>query len=230
MDYLMTFLEGLFSFLSPCVLHMVPIYITYLIGENTIVNKDIENIEKENIKRSNKKLYLNSLFFILGFVFIFMLMGLFSSIIGSFLVKYKYYINIIFGIILLILGFNYLGILNISFLNKERKIKGNIKTFNILTSFVLGILFALGWTPCIGPFLASAMMRAVVSDTIISGMFLLLSYALGIGIPFFLSAVFLVKLKSTFKFIQKNYNIINKISGFLIIFFGVLKILNIDLI
>lgn len=228
MDYLMTFLEGLLSFISPCVLPMVPIYITYLLGDDS---KSIDNIKNEINSKKNvnneKKLYINSLSFIFGFIIIFMIMGLFSSIIGSFLNRYKYYINIIFGIILIILGFNYLGILNIKVLNKERKINNNIKRINVLTSFILGLLFAASWTPCIGPFLASAIMRAAVSDTVLSGVFMLLFYALGIGIPFFISAIFLVKLKSTFNFIKKHYNIINKISGVLIIIFGILKIFNI---
>ncbi len=249
MDYLMTFLEGLLSFISPCVLPMIPLYITYLIGENNqesigvIESKDIkkEDSQKEKVedknttksknklkeKVSNKKLYLNSLFFILGFTIVFMLLGLFSSALGSFLTKYKLYINIVFGIVLLILGFNFLGVLQIGILNKEKKAKKQIKTFNILTSFVFGLLFAAGWTPCVGPFLASAMMRAAGSGTVFNGVILLFLYALGIGIPFFLSAVFLAKLKTTFSFIKKHYNIINKISGIIIIILGVLKILNI---
>lgn len=268
MDYLMTFLEGLLSFISPCVLPMVPIYITYLIGENnkddseTIkdeeskINKsnisNIEKIENEEIlneneelvkekkedkvsvnnkkgqvKVSNKKLYLNSLFFILGFTVVFMILGLFSSALGSFLIRYKLYINIIFGIILLVLGLNFLGIFKIKILNEEKKVNKKIKTFNILTSFVFGLLFAASWTPCVGPFLASAMIRAAGSGTVFNGVILLLLYALGIGIPFFLSAVFLAQLKSTFNFIKKHYGIINKVSGIVIIILGVLKILNI---
>lgn len=229
MDYLMTFLEGLLSFVSPCVLHMVPIYITYLIGESHKIEDDKRNKDRKEDKKNSKKLYLNSLFFILGFIIVFMIFGLFSSIVGSFLSKYQLYINIVFGIILIIFGFNLLGILKISFLHKERKFKGNIKTFNMLTSFVFGLLFALSWTPCVGPFLASAMMRAATSGKALSGVLMLLSYALGIGIPFFLSAVFLAKIKIAFNFIKKHQKIINIVSGVLIIIFGILKIFNIHI-
>ncbi len=230
MDYLMTFLEGLLSFISPCVLPMVPIYITYLIGENSKDNNvetKEEDKKKEKIKSGNKKLYFNSLFFILGFTVVFMLLGLFSSVLGSFLTRYKLYINIIFGIILLILGLNFLGVFKIKILNEEKRVNKKIKTFNVLTSFVFGLLFAASWTPCVGPFLASAMMRAAASGTAFNGVILLLLYALGIGVPFFLSAVFLAQLKSTFNFIKKHYDIINKVSGIIIIILGVLKILNI---
>lgn len=229
MNYLMTFLEGLLSFVSPCVLHMVPIYITYLIGESHKIEDDKRNKDRKENKKNSKKLYLNSLFFILGFIIVFMIFGLFSSIVGSFLSKYQLYINIVFGIILIIFGFNLLGILKISFLHKERKFKGNIKTFNILTSFVFGLLFALSWTPCVGPFLASAMMRAATSGKALSGALMLLSYALGIGIPFFLSAVFLAKIKTAFNFITKHQKTINIVSGVLIIIFGILKIFNIHI-
>ncbi len=243
MDYLMTFLEGFLSFISPCVLPMVPIYITYLIGDasktkettktdetDEDVNLNKDKITDEDIKEektSNKRLYLNSLFFILGFTIVFMLLGVFSSAIGGVLVKYKTYINIGFGVILLILGLNFLGVLKIGFLNKEKKIKKEVKSFNTITSFVFGLLFAAGWTPCVGPFLASAMIRAADSGTILNGVILLLLYALGIGIPFFLSAVFLAQLQSTFNFIKKHYDIINKISGVLIIILGILKIFGI---
>lgn len=222
MDYLMTFVEGLLTFISPCVLPMIPMYITYLIGENRNSAESGDNEVK-----SNKKLYLNSLFFILGFTLVFMSLGLFSSTVGGFLSRYKFYINIIFGIILIIFGLNFIGIFKIGFLNKSTKVKKEIKTFNILTSFGFGLIFALGWTPCVGPFLASAMMRAADSSTALHGGILLLIFSLGIAIPFFLSAVFLAKLKSTFNFIKKHYKIINYISGGILIILGILKILNI---
>ena len=235
MDYLMTFIEGLLTFVSPCVLPMIPMYLTYLIGENRDTeikldeNKQTkkETDKKQINKKSNKKLYLNSLFFILGFTVIFMLLGLFSSTLGVFLVKYKLYINIVFGVLLIIFGLNFIGIFKLGFLNTEKKIKKEIRTFNILTSFLFGLVFALGWTPCVGPFLASAMMRAASKGTILIGGVLLAIYSLGIGIPFFLSAVFLAKLKSTFSFIKKHYKIINYISGAILIILGVLKVLNI---
>ncbi len=235
MDYLMTFVEGLLTFISPCVLPMIPMYLTYLIGENRDTeikldeNKQTkkETDKKQINKKSNKKLYLNSLFFILGFTVIFMLLGLFSSTLGVFLVKYKLYINIVFGVLLIIFGLNFIGIFKLGFLNTEKKIKKEIRTFNILTSFLFGLVFALGWTPCVGPFLASAMMRAASKGTILIGGVLLAIYSLGIGIPFFLSAVFLAKLKSTFSFIKKHYKIINYISGAILIILGVLKVLNI---
>lgn len=203
MSYLILFLEGIITFISPCILSMLPIYISYFIGDN------------------GKKAFFNALSFVLGFSTIFTLMGASASTLGIIFIKYSRYINILSGILMIIFGLNYIGLLNISFLKKTLKLKSSIKNFNLFNSFLFGIIFGIGWTPCVGPFLGSALMIASTSNRVIEGVLMLLSYSLGLGIPFILSSLLIDSLKGSFDFIKKNYNIINKISGILLIIIGV---------
>ncbi len=207
MSYLILFLEGIITFISPCILPMIPIYISYFVGEN-----------------SNNKAFFNSVSFVLGFSFIFIIMGAGAGSIGFVFSKYSREINTLSGVLMILFGLNYVGLLNISFLQKTLKLKSNIKNFNLFNSFLFGIIFAIGWTPCVGPFLGSALMIASTSSKAIEGVLMLLSYSLGLGIPFILSSLLIDSLKGSFDFIKKNYNIINKISGSLLIIIGTFMI------
>lgn len=203
MSYLILFLEGIITFISPCILPMIPIYISYFVGEN-----------------SNNKAFFNSVSFVLGFSFIFTIMGAGAGSIGVVFSKYSREINTLSGVLMILFGLNYVGLLNISFLQKTLKLKNSIKNFNLFNSFLFGIIFAIGWTPCVGPFLGSALMIASTSSKAIEGVLMLLSYSLGLGIPFVLSSLLIDSLKGSFDFIKRNYNIINKISGILLIIIG----------
>jgi len=205
MEYIFTFLEGIASFISPCLLPMVPIYISYFIGEDN--------------KKSRK--VINSIGFVLGFTIIFLILSIFASKFGSLILEEIKYIKILFGILIIILGFNYMGILKFDFLNKTKGIKLNTDNFNFFRAILFGILFSISWTPCIGTFLSSALMLIATNQNTIKGIILMLIYSLGIGIPFIISVILIERLKTMFNFIKKNYNIIKIISGIILILMGI---------
>jgi cytochrome c-type biogenesis protein len=205
MVYLIAFLEGVITFISPCLLPLLPVYISYFAQG-----------------RESKKTFRNALGFVIGFSIIFILMGAFFGTIGIFIKKHIDFINVITGLIVVILGLNFTGIIKIGFLNRIYK-KNNVnekKTF--LSSLIFGMIFSVGWTPCVGAFLGSALMLASESGSMLRGVIMLLSYSIGLGIPFLLSAILIEKLKKTFDFIKKNYKVINIISGIFLIITGVL--------
>ena len=155
------------------------------------------------------------------------MLGAFAGTIGSFFVAYKWIINIILGIIVIILGLNYIGILKIGFLNNLYKIGGQEKRkkeHNFLSAFLFGTVFSLGWTPCVGAFLGSALAVAATSGHFLTGILLLATYSLGLGLPFIISGLIIGSLKSGFDFIKRNYLIINRISGILLVILGILML------
>ena len=204
MEYLITFVEGIASFISPCILPVIPIYISYFATES----------------QSMKKSIINSLGFTFGFSIIFILLGVFASTFGKLVHQYADYINIVFGIFLIILSLNYIGILFIKFLNKTKETKTKKEKLTFITSLLFGIIFSLSWTPCVGAFLSSALILASTMGNVFKGALLLLIYSLGLAIPFIVTTLFLEKMKSTFDFIKKHYNIINKISGSILLISG----------
>lgn len=205
MEYIITFIEGIASFISPCILPVIPIYISYFATES----------------KSMKKSIINSLGFVCGFSIIFILLGVFAGTFGKFVHEYADYINIIFGIFLIIIGLNYIGILFIKFLNKTKGSNQKMKNLTFITSVLFGIIFSLSWTPCVGAFLSSALILASTTGSVLKGATLLLVYSLGLAIPFIVTTLFLERMKNTFDFIKKHYNIINKISGSILILSGV---------
>lgn len=210
MEYLFTFLEGIASFISPCLLPMIPIYISYFIGEN-----------EDN---KNNKAIINSIGFVLGFTSVFIILSIFASTFGSFVSKQIEYIKIFFGILIILLGLNYIGILKINFLNKTKRLKFNKENLNFFKSFIFGFLFSISWTPCIGSFLSSALLLVATHQNVFKGIVLMLLYSIGLGIPFIISAILLDKLKVMFDFIKKHYNIIKLISGLVLILMGIYMI------
>lgn len=212
MDYFISFLEGIITFISPCILPMLPIYISYFMGDN-----------KENEERNNNKALMNSIGFVIGFSIIFTLLGAAAGSFGVFIQKYIKTFNVIAGALLIMFGLNYIGILKINILQRSFKLKNknNLNNLNLTASILFGMIFAVGWTPCVGTFLGSALMLAANSQDSVRGTFMLLSYSLGLGIPFIISAILIETLKGTFKFIKKNYKIINTISGILLILIGI---------
>ena len=206
MQYVISFLEGIVTFISPCLLPMLPIYISYFAGGS---------------ERSTGKTLTCASGFVLGFTAVFVAMGALAGTVGSFLIRYQTLVNIILGGIVILFGLNYLGVLN---LNIFRGMKGGVKTadMNFLSAFVFGVVFSVGWTPCVGVFLGSALMLASQQGSALVGTLMLLSYSLGLGVPFLLSAVLIDQLKGAFAFIKKNYGIINRVCGGLLIVVGVL--------
>ena len=208
MEYFITFIEGVASFVSPCVLPVIPIYISYFATGS----------------KSSKKTLLNALGFVCGFSIIFILLGVFAGTFGKFIHEYVDYFNIIFGVFLIFIGLNYMGFLIIKIFNKTKGIQTENKNLNFITPFVFGAIFSLTWTPCVGAFLSSALILASTTGSILKGAILLSLYSLGLAIPFIITALFLEKLKKTFDFIKKHYSIINKICGSILILFGIYKL------
>lgn len=187
---------------------MLPIYISYFSGSAPAETK------------KNKALK-NAIGFVLGFTIIFIILGAFSGTIGRFLMVYSKAFNIIFGIIIILFGLNFMGVLKISFFNNQIQHNKNIKN-SFFSSVLFGIIFSVSWTPCVGAFLGSALMLAAQGGETIKGFLMLLSFSLGLGMPFIASAVLIERLKTTFDFIKRNYRIINIISGGLLVIIGIL--------
>lgn len=225
MEYILTFIEGFASFISPCILPMIPIYLSYFIGEND--NK--ENIEDENGKKtiasSSRKMIINSIGFVIGFTIVFLLLGIFASSLGNLLTQNIKYIKIVFGVMIIIFGLNYMEILKINVLNKTKRKNVDKKNFTFIKSIIFGILFSCSWTPCIGTFLSSALLLVANSESLIKGVVMMLLYSIGLGIPFIVSAIFIDKLKNVFKVIKSHYSIIKKVSGIILIISGIYTIL-----
>lgn len=206
MQYLISFLEGIITFISPCLLPMLPIYLSYFAGGG---------------ERTVKKTLTGALGFVLGFTLVFTAMGALAGTLGRFLVKYSFWVNLIGGIIVILFGLNYMGLLR---LNLFRGSRGGLSGGNMgfFPAMVFGIVFSLGWTPCVGAFLGSALMLASQRGHVLEGMGMLLCYSLGLGIPFLCSAVLIDKLKSAFSWIKAHYTVINYVCGGLLVLVGVL--------
>lgn len=205
MQYFISFLEGIITFVSPCLLPMLPIYISYFAGGS-----------EKNIKKTVK----NTLGFILGFTVLFVLMGALAGTFGRILNEYKTVVNIITGLIVICFGLNFLGVLKFNIFKGTKGAR--IENLGFFSSVLFGIVFSIGWTPCVGAFLGSALMLATSQGSAVQGIIMLLLYSLGLGIPFFISAILIDKLKGAFDFIKKHYKIINTVSGALLVVVGIL--------
>lgn len=206
MQYIISFLEGIITFVSPCLLPMLPVYVSYFAGGG---------------ERETKKTLKNALGFVCGFTVVFVAMGAFAGTIGGFLSSYQTIVNLISGLIVIFFGLNFLGVFR---LNLFQGIRGEVKTDNLgfFSSLLFGMIFSVGWTPCVGAFLGSALMLASQQGKLFVGMGMLLCYSLGLGIPFVLSAVLIDKLKAAFDFVKRNYKVINLICGSLLVVIGIL--------
>ncbi len=205
MQYFISFLEGIITFVSPCLLPMLPIYISYFAGGR---------------EKNTKKTVKNTLGFILGFTVLFVLMGALAGTFGRILNEYKMVVNIVTGLIVICFGLNFLGVLKFNFFKGAKSTKTD--NLGFFSSVLFGIVFSIGWTPCVGAFLGSALMLATSQGSVLQGVIMLLLYSLGLGIPFFISAILIDKLKGAFDFIKKHYKIINTVSGALLVVVGIL--------
>lgn len=206
MQYLISFLEGIITFISPCLLPMLPIYISYFAGGG---------------ERSTKRTLSNALGFVLGLTVVFVALGALAGTLGSFLTRYQTWVNIIGGGIVILFGLNYMGLLK---LNLFRGTRGGLTggEMGFFSALVFGMVFSIGWTPCVGAFLGSALMLASQQGHILEGMLMLLCYSLGLGIPFLMSAVLIDKLKGAFNWIKSHYRIINILCGGALVLVGIL--------
>ena len=217
MEYLISFFEGIITFISPCLLPMLPIYLLYFAGEPEGV-EDGQTGYTVRLKRTVS----NSMGFVLGFTIVFVVMGAFAAGIGGLLRQYQTAVNIITGLIVIVLGLNFTGVLKLGFLNRTHKLKSSVKPLRFFSSVLFGMVFSIGWTPCVGAFLGSALLLASQQGSVAKGVLMLIVYSLGLGIPFVLSAVLINRLKGTFSFIKRHYRIINIVCGLLLIVVGIL--------
>lgn len=219
-------LEGLISFFSPCVIPLLPLYMGYLAGSAKEKTKEGKIIYKR------KKVFLYTLFFVLGISMSFFILGLSFTVIGSFLKEYKSIIAIIGGIIIIVLGLFQLKIINFKFLQKEKKLKVNINPnkMNPVVAFIMGFLFSFAWTPCVGPALSSVLIMASSAESMLIGNLLVLIYAIGFIIPFLILGLFTGEVLN---FLKKKQHILERIvqvGGILLILVGsYILITNIDI-
>ena len=206
MQYLISFLEGIITFISPCLLPMLPIYVSYFAGGR---------------ERTLMRTLTCALGFVLGFTVVFVAMGALAGTVGSFLTRYQTAVNVISGLIVIFFGLNFLGVLNFHlFRGSQRQV--DTSDLNFFSSALFGLVFSVGWTPCVGAFLGSALMLASQQGSVLIGTLMLLCYSAGLGIPFLLSAVLIDRLRSAFNFIKRHYDVINKLCGCLLILVGIL--------
>lgn len=210
---------GFLSFISPCILPLVPVYISFMSAKATFK-------PGENIKFSDRMfLFINSLFFVLGFTIVFVVLGSTATIIGRLLKDYSNIIGRIGGGLLIVFGLNYIGVFKIPFLNFEKKFNvPSSAKFNYLGSLLIGIIFAFGWVPCVGMILSAILILASKLETLSQGILLLLAYSIGLGIPFIIFSVFISLFSKFFKKINKHMRVILIISGVFLIILGIVLI------
>lgn len=208
MQYLITFLEGVISFISPCMLPMLPVYVSYFAPA-------AEDGEKSRVLP-------RAIAFVLGFTAVFTLLGLGAGGLGSALMRHQRLVGVICGVIVIVFGLSYLDVIPLPFfkgMQSGRRVGG------VFSAFLFGLVYSLSLTPCVGAFLGSALMLASSTGGAVKGAMLLLVYSLGLGIPFVLSAVLLKRLGGAFSFIKKHYKTVNLICGVFLIAVGILMAL-----
>ncbi len=206
MQYAIAFLEGIITFISPCLLPMLPIYVSYFAGGG---------------ERSIGRTLSRALGFVLGFTIVFVALGALAGTLGGFLRRYQTAVNLVSGAIVIFFGLNFLGIVKAE-LFRGRSSSIATEEMGFFTAMLFGMVFSVGWTPCVGAFLGSALMLASQQGHVMEGIVMLLFYSLGLGIPFILSAVLIDYLKTVFDWIKKHYGIINKVSGGLLVAVGIM--------
>ncbi len=211
MDFAVTFLEGVITFISPCLLPMLPLYIAYFAGGGGAEGA-----------RDVRKTLVCALGFVAGFTVVFTLLGAFAGALGSLLVRYQTALNVLCGAVVIVLGLNYLGVLRIPFFQRTLKPKANVTPRGFASSLAFGAVFAIGWSPCVGAFLGSALSLAASSAHAVTGIALLACYSLGLGLPFIISAVLIDQIEGSFAWVKAHYAAVNGICGALLVAIGAL--------
>ena len=213
-EYLIAFGAGLISFLSPCVLPLIPGYVSYISGQSL-----------QEIIESKKTNLFPLVLFCLGFSTVFVLLGASASILGQALLQNSEILRIFAGIIIVLFSFQLLGIINIPYLNFEKRFDAK-ESRNILFPYIIGLAFGFGWTPCIGPILGSILALASIEETLTRAVILLIFYSLGLAIPFVLSGYLIQRFLLFSKNFRKNINLISKIGGIILLITGILILTN----
>ena len=206
MEFLISFLEGVITFVSPCLLPMIPIYVTYFAAGE---------------EQSTRTILKNALGFVLGFTVVFVSMGALAGTVGSFFLHYRTALNIVCGAFVILFGLYFLGFLKLDIF-KGVSSSLTERTLGFPSAVLFGIVFSIGWTPCVGAFLGSALMLASQQGSAVTGTLMLLCYSIGLGVPFVASALLIDKLKGAFDAIKRHYDLITKICGWLLVAVGLL--------
>lgn len=206
MQYVVAFLEGIITFISPCLLPMLPVYVTYFAGGE---------------QRSTGKTLRAALGFVSGFSVVFLLLGALAGTLGALMQSHRSIINAVTGLVVVFFGLNFLGVFRLNIFHGSSRTV-NTDNMGFFAAMLFGMVFSVGWTPCVGAFLGSALMLASQQAHALEGIIMLLAYSLGLGIPFILSAVLIDYLKGAFDWIKRNYRVINMLCGGFLVLIGIL--------
>lgn len=212
---------GLISFVSPCILPLIPSYVSYITG----ISYD-ELVSRESRRRNMNITLFHSLAFVLGFTIIFVLLGATASLAGSVLSQHLDAIRVVGGVLVIIMGIFVMDVVNIPFLQREAKLQLKTRPAGYAGTLVVGMIFGAGWTPCTGPFLGSVLALAMSTETLGRGMALLTFYSLGLGIPFIVSALAISAFLSSFNKLRKHFQVIKIASGAVLVIMGVLLVMD----
>jgi len=214
-----TFIAGVVTFLSPCIVPLMPIYISYLTGNS------LDDVD-EHPEEMRKTILIHSIAFLFGLMVVFSLLGLTATAIGRFLYINAKLFRQLSGGIIIIFGLYHAGILKINFLNRERKVRFKARKPKLINSVLMGMAFSFGWTPCIGPVIGAILLLAANAETLWSGVWLLMVYSIGFSIPFIITALFLNEILKRFDKASKHVKVIKMITGLIIIVVGILIMFN----
>lgn len=218
LTYATALFAGIVSFLSPCVLPLVPPYLGYMAG-TTIDQMTAE----ESISRTVwRKAVVSSLFFILGFGTVFVLLGLTASYLGQLLLAYKWYLGKVAGVIIIIMGLHFLGVFKIALFYKEARVQSTPAPASLGGAYLMGLAFAFGWTPCIGPILTAILGMAAVSEQMHTGTMMLVFYTIGLGIPFLLAAMLIQPFMTAMRGFRQYLGTVEKVMGGFLIIVGIM--------
>jgi cytochrome c-type biogenesis protein len=212
---LIAFSAGLLSFLSPCVLPLIPSYVTFITG-----------LSLDDVQHQRRSALIHGTLFVLGFTLIFLALGAGAPMLGQSLLQYRDWISRVGGVVIIVFGHYLLGFLNIGFMSRERRFHVADKPVGYLGTLVVGIAFGAGWTPCIGPILGSILVYTSTQADLGRGMWLLLAYSLGLAVPFLASAVAIDRFTAFFQRVRPQMVLVSRISGAVLIVIGILLVTN----
>jgi cytochrome c-type biogenesis protein len=210
---------GFISFLSPCILPLIPSYVAFISG----VSLEELSLEKD-VKSVRRKVIANSSMFVLGFSLVFIMLGASATFIGKFLSQNIRWFEIVGGVVIIVLGLHFTGLFKIKFLEREKKFHISKKPLGLVGTLFVGMAFAAGWTPCVGPILGAILTMAATTQNVLKGIILLVFYSIGLGVPFFISGVLIHRFFEYFKVIRKYFKAITIVGGVLLIIVGILMI------
>ena len=218
-----TFLAGILSFVSPCVLPLTPVYMARLVGPAIWEGKSLSEGERAALRRTT---LIHAASFVGGFSVTFIALGATASELGSFLMAHALLLREVGGIVLVLLGLQVVGLLRVPWLNREKRLNASLGTSSYPTSFLIGLIFAIGWTPCVGPILSGVLILAAQAGTLGSGVLLLAVYSLGLGIPFLALGVAFDRLAPALKRLTPHMRTIEWVTGGLLMAMGVVIFFN----